>query len=565
MDLGSRRWWQAIAIIAVMLLAPGVPAQGFSVARLDADPVPARILAGEFDEQFVEVDDATVIHEQVLSPRWWRLTAEQAFPASTSPQLVLSAPYLSRVEVWTPGRIMPAVRALVGPHADFRYSTRALVTSLPEGLKPGQEVYIRLKAEAVTAMPVAIEPLDEVHRKDLLHVAWRTAVLSTMIVLSILALGFWIGVGERSYAYLMITLLAQVCYFLSVGGEWRGWPWMAEMVATDPRASQLFGLISLIASIHFLGFYLELRERQPRLRKLMYGCSIAAALLLAVTVFSHARWIGVLANVVVLVAAVAILVGSTRGARMGQRSARFLLLSWVPLLLLLVSRVGEVLGLWVGPAWTGLYFPAAFAFAGLVITVGLADKMHQLRRDRDHASRLASYDALTGATSRAAIDEQLRSAVADAHRTGRPLSVVFFDIDRFKQINDQHGHRVGDQCLRIIAMRTRNRLRTYDRMGRYGGDELVVVLPDTELHEAVGVAENLRSAINCRPLSIDGVTLEASLSLGVAQLAVDETAVGLLERADAALYESKSAGRDRVSSRVTGTHRAMPQGAVEVR
>jgi diguanylate cyclase (GGDEF)-like protein len=204
--------------------------------------------------------------------------------------------------------------------------------------------------------------------------------------------------------------------------------------------------------------------------------------------------------------------------------------------------------------------PAAMAFSGLVVTIGLAEQLQQLRRDRDHASRMASYDALTGASSRPAIEEQLKTAVRDAHRLDRPLSVVFFDIDRFKQINDVHGHRIGDQCLRIIALRTRNRLRTYDQMGRYGGDELVVVLPDTELHEALGVAENLRSAVNCRPLSMDGVVLEASLSIGVAQLQPGETAEQLLERADAALYASKAAGRDRVSgsTRITGTHKALP-------
>lgn len=554
----SRHWWQVIALIATILAVPAVSAQGFSLARLDADPVPARVLSGEMDDQFVPAADPGVIHEKVLEPRWWRLTAEQPFDAARAPQVVLASPYLNRAEVWIPGKVMPLRRALMGRDADYRYSTRALVTALPQGLAVGERVYIRLDVEAVTAMPLSIEPLDQVHRKDLLHVTWRTAVLSTMLVLSILALGFWIGVGERSYAYLLVTLLAQVCYLVTVGGEWRAWPWMAEAVGTDPRASQLFELISLIASIQFLTFYLELRERQPGLIRLLHGCSLGAALLLVATVTSHAQWIGTLANVLVLVAAMAVLVASLRGVRMGQRAARFLLLSWVPLLLLLVMRVGDVFGLWASPTWMFLAFPGAFAFSGLVITVGLADKMHQLRRDRDHASRLASYDTLTGATSRAAIEERLKNAVTDAHRSGHPLSVVFFDIDRFKQINDQYGHRVGDQCLRIIAMRTRNRLRTYDQMGRYGGDELVVILPNTELHEAVGVAENLRSAVNCRPLSIDGVMLEASLSLGVAQLGPEETGERLLERADAALYESKSAGRDRVTGRVTGSHRAMP-------
>jgi diguanylate cyclase (GGDEF)-like protein len=106
-------------------------------------------------------------------------------------------------------------------------------------------------------------------------------------------------------------------------------------------------------------------------------------------------------------------------------------------------------------------------------------------------------------------------------------------------------------------LRTRNRLRTYDLMGRWGGDEMVVMLPDTRLNEALGVAENLRSAVNCRPLSIDDRLFEASLSLGVAELAAGESVEHLIERADSALYASKTAGRDRVTGhdpRITGSH-----------
>src|SRR5690606_11328999 len=108
-------------------------------------------------------------------------------------------------------------------------------------------------------------------------------------------------------------------------------------------------------------------------------------------------------------------------------------------------------------------------------------------------------------------------------------------------------------CLKIIVLRTRNRLRTYDSLGRWGGDELLVVLPDTHLEEAMGVAENLRSAVNCRPLSIDGILFEATLSLGVAELADGESVAQLMARADAALYASKAGGRDRVTGRMPVT------------
>lgn len=541
-----RRWWQAVGLASGLLLATLAPAQSLSVSRLDADPAPAQVLAGAFDRDFVAVPQA-VIHERDRAPRWWRLVATRDIARADAPQLVLQAPYLNRVEVWAPGQDLPVRRALTGVDADPDFSTRALVVALPDGLAAGDAIYLRVLPLTATPMPVSIESLAQVHRADLVHAAWRASVLSSLLVLAVLALGFWIGIGERSYAYLMVALLSQVGFFASGGGEVRLLPWLGEVAGTDPRIARMFGLLGVISGIVFLAKFLDLRVRQPQLMRILDGCSLLMGLLLLASMASAARWIALVANIGLLLAVTTAFTAGLVGSLRRQRAAWFLLLSWLPMMALMCLRVGELFGLWVNPAWVGQAFPVAFVVSGLVITIGLTDTMQQLRRDRDRASRLATFDTLTGAMTRPAVEQGLKTAVAEAHRTGQPLSVVFFDIDRFKRINDEYGHRVGDSCLRIIGLRTRNRLRTYDLFGRFGGDEILVVLPDTRLNEALGVAENLRSAVNCRPLSIDGQTLEASLSLGVAELAAGESAEHLLERADEALYASKSAGRDRVT------------------
>lgn len=548
----SRRWWKTAVLSAGLLVVAALPAQTLRLSQIDDDPPAARVVGGDHDARFATVGDDRIAGSP-RGPHWWRVTAMQAVPAAAAPQLVLQTPYLNSVEAWLPGEALPLRRGLMGRDADPRYSTRALIVPLPEGLAAGQHVDLRVDVRSALPMRVSIEPLAEVHRRDLQHVMWRTAILTSMLVVAILALGFWIGIGERSYAYLLVTLVAQALYLLTLGGELRAIPWLAELIGTDPRTSRLFGFISVIASISFIAFYLDLRKRQPRFLRVLHACNAVMGALLAVTFVTSAPWVATVANVTVVAAASAVLVASVIGSLRGQRAAYFLLLSWVPVLALVLLRVGELLGLWSSQDWVAYAFPAGFAIAGLVLTVGLADNIQQLRRDRDQASRLATFDALTGAMSRPATSERLDNAVADAHRSGLPMSVVFFDVDRFKHINDEYGHRVGDECLRIIALRTRNRLRRYDQFGRWGGDEMLVILPDTRLAEARGVAENLRSAINCRPLSIDGHLLQATLSLGVAELAPQEGAEHLLERADAALYASKSAGRDRVSGHAVGT------------
>lgn len=566
----SFRAWIALAVLVAATALPSfafatpappataradIPAVA-AVARLDSDPVPARIIAGEFDDRFVDQPNA-VIRETEQSPRWWRVTVGRAMAPDLHPHLVVHTPHLTLVEAWVPGEALPIRRAMIGRDADLTFSTRALVVPMAAGLAAGDTIYLRVHALGAVPMPVSIEPLAQVHRADLVHVAWRTAILVSLALLALLALGFWWGIGERSYGYLLLTLLAQGAFFAINGGEVRMLPGLAEIAGGDLRIVRLFGLVAALSSLVFLIHYLDLRVRQPRLTRVLVGCGAVLMLLALVTLAGAANWIAFVANATLLAATGAVLWAAVTGSLQRQRSAYFVLLSWLPMLALLFVRIGELYGLWLGPAWVGHAFPASFVLSGLVIMIGLSDSLLQLRRDRDRVSRLARFDALTGAMSRPALEARLEACVAEAHDRGVALSLVFFDVDRFKRINDDYGHQVGDSCLKIVVMRTRNRLRTYDMIGRWGGDEMVVVLPDTRLGEALGVAENLRSAINCRPLSIDGNLFEASISLGVAELAAGESAEHLLERADAALYSSKSAGRDRVTGhdpRVTGSH-----------
>lgn len=529
-----------------MLVAAAAPAQSLTLSRLDADPLPVQVLAGDFDDRFVAVPDLS-IRERDRAPRWWRLTAAHHRGGADQPQLVLRSPHLNRVEVWLPGSPVPLPRALLGHGADRSASTRALVVPLNHGLAAGESVYLRVRSLTPLPMTASIESLAVVHAKDMRHVAWRTAVLTTMAVLAILAFGFWAGIGERSYLVLSLTLLAQLLYLISYGGEVRSIPLLSMLVGDDARTGRMFGLIAVLASNAFMAHYLSLRQTQPRLMRVLMGCNVAIVLLMLVTLATVAPLVAVAANLVLLFGYAIVMAAGAIGALRRQREAYFLLLSWAPMFALTALRFAAQLGWWGNPEWMDYAFPAGFALGGLVLMIGLSDKLQQLRRDRDQASRLATYDALTGAMTRPAIEARLKAAVESAHKSRRPLSVVFFDVDHFKRINDEHGHRVGDQTLRIISLRTRNRLRTYDLFGRYGGDEILVVLPDTQLREALGVAENLRSSVNCRPLSIDGRLLAASLSVGVAELMHEETAEHLLERADAALYASKSAGRDCVT------------------
>lgn len=160
----------------------------------------------------------------------------------------------------------------------------------------------------------------------------------------------------------------------------------------------------------------------------------------------------------------------------------------------------------------------------------------------------ALRDRLTGIFNRGYFNNRLESDVAFAMRHGKPLSLVLFDIDNFKQINDTLGHPVGDQVLKAMAERVAGTTRSEDIFARYGGEEFALICRDVDALRASRAAYRIMDTVGSRPLEIDGQTLGITVSLGVADLGmlVQPTAEALIEAADAALYVAKRNGKNRV-------------------
>ena len=168
------------------------------------------------------------------------------------------------------------------------------------------------------------------------------------------------------------------------------------------------------------------------------------------------------------------------------------------------------------------------------------------RATQDDLRAQATHDPLTGVVNRRYLEELARKEVDRAQRHHRPLAVAMLDADHFKRINDSYGHHAGDEVLRAIADRCRRTLRTNDVLGRYGGEEFVVLFPETNLAEAGIVAERLRAAIADEPVIVGESTLPVTVSLGVAALTPEMDLQRLLQTADGAMYAAKQAGRNLV-------------------
>jgi diguanylate cyclase (GGDEF)-like protein len=162
--------------------------------------------------------------------------------------------------------------------------------------------------------------------------------------------------------------------------------------------------------------------------------------------------------------------------------------------------------------------------------------------------RLAITDSLLGVFNRRHFFELARGEMERARRYHHPLAIVMIDVDDFKQINDSHGHLVGDQVLRGVATRCKETLRTVDVLGRYGGEELVVLLPETDTVGALEAAERQRAMIAGTPIVAEDVSVSVTCSFGVASWnPLEDTRLeDILDRADQALYTAKNAGRNQV-------------------
>ncbi|MGD8430415.1 MAG: diguanylate cyclase [Ectothiorhodospiraceae bacterium] len=178
-----------------------------------------------------------------------------------------------------------------------------------------------------------------------------------------------------------------------------------------------------------------------------------------------------------------------------------------------------------------------------VTDVAISQTMRQ--ETLDAMVEMSTRDALTGLYNRRHLEATLEAEFTRARRHEEGLSVLMFDVDHFKQVNDTYGHRAGDAVLCEIASRIRGMLRASDTAGRYGGEEFTLVLPETGIGGAITVAQRLRQAVSEAKIDCRGEALRVTVSLGVSTLrAATPNHERLLDEADTALYQAKRAGRD---------------------
>ena len=535
----TQRWrlWLLLALLPAN-------AHGENIARIDRlQPMALEQQAGQraglFSERRFEGGASGV--RVIGNGEWWL----QPKPGVPEPLLVFYHPYTASVTV----RGLPdgAVRRqdIFSPDLDPQYSRRALVFPL-QGDAP---VYVKVEG-ARYPLRVAVESGPAYAAADLWHIRMLLPAIGVVLGVSLAVLLFWAVLRDRVYLLYAGAMLFQLLYALCSYGEAYAWPGLSVLANFGAQGIWITGTLATILLVYLWLDYAGLRKAAPRLAGAMravgaYGCGLTLVLLLSPWP-ADKTWFPDIANALFLLTNAIALVTLVVAWRRGQRHAAYVLIAWVPMLVFTMTRALRFSAGERAEPWLEYGLPWVLASTAVVLALGLADRMLTFRRERDSAKAHAERDGLTGVLNRGGIEHRLDWALIERQREHIPVSLLFIDLDAFKQVNDRYGHAIGDACLRAVTRAVSEQFQYGDQLGRLGGEEFVLVLSGAGLSSATRIGDQVVARIRHDCATVEGIEVALTASLGVAQARDGDTVASLFARADHAMYAAKRAGGDRV-------------------
>jgi diguanylate cyclase (GGDEF)-like protein len=537
--------------LGVLLLALlGVSTPLLADARCDHEPASYRVLNADGGEE------RTSEGQLSLPPRLRPTTSEIRFelpPVATDCWLLIDRVSLYGLRVQVEGQ--PGVDFdFFRPASSDRFAAAGYVVPLPAH-QQARTVTLR-----ITQLGVLSTRATRVDTATLLALERRISVMHGLSLIAPLMMAllvglFWLRLRDRALAAYMGLLASLVLitasldgtlYFFAFGAPFAGLRSMAHIF--------LLSVFGIAVSVFFREFLAPLdRSGERTFRMLVAAFAFTAvSALLGIPVYKAV--IQHLTTFSLMLAVPLLFWQALRSYRAGHPSASYFLIGWSLPLAAIPLRLAAEYGVIEWGFWIRYAPRLGFQVEAMVFALGLADRILRIRIERDRAEQarvrserslisyrqLAEADALTGLASRRALEAELQRWDAD----GIAGACLFIDLDRFKEFNDCHGHAEGDAALRGVAGQMNELLASYGHLSRYGGEELVVLLPDFRLAAAHTLAEQLRERVGAKLSGPNGSVV--TISIGVAERQQAEPMARCLARADAALYRAKTAGRNRV-------------------
>ena len=537
--------WLALALPAAA--ATVVVDQGFDRAAVGASlsllDDPGRVLEFEQvrarDAEFRPSESAAPTFGFTRSAWWARLTLRNGSDAERRLLLRQDYPLIDELDLWQQDGRGGWLRTATGDlrpfdSRDIRHRDFLFELVLPPQAE--RTVYLRYATSGALNISLTLYEtktlIAAIGAEQLAYGVYYGGFL----VLVFYNLFIFLAVRDRPFVYYLLYAVSYGLYFGVHNGLSFEYLW-----PDSPQWGNLSLLVllslTLVFGLQFSRLFLDTRSIAPRLDRLAMGLQgLSLLALLLALVLPYSVLIAPLAWVTVLVTGTIVAMGIA-GMLAGYRPARWFMLAWAMLLLSVFVYMFKTFGWLPHNALTQNAFQVGALLEMVLLSIALADRVRDLQRQ-------SLTDALTGLGNRRSFDDQLAHALQRAGRRHVSIALAVVDIDHFKKFNDRFGHARGDDVLRLVARHLKAQLPAGSSVSRYGGEEFAVILPRMDGAEAVGVAEHLRSSLRAQRFADQAITI----SIGVACTgeAGSTTAAKLFEAADSALYEAKSAGRNRV-------------------
>jgi diguanylate cyclase (GGDEF)-like protein len=522
-------------------------------------PAPEVVTSGAFESRFqpIEIDR---VHTRG-GTYWLRLQLSGPPGATTSsgtaagkglPVLVTREEHEPRVQIFAPfdGVYVELPRAVRLPEFGGGH---AVAFILPRGLTAPQPLYARVSAPdfGIRKLGFQVSTLDVTLARAAAHSRMISLAFGALAALSLGSFLIWCILSDRVFGFYSALFFFQALYIVFLSGQAAEWPLLSFAVRLNSYAWNVPIALGGAAASLFVRDMADIRVFSPRAYSAFGWFAVAFVVLTLLNFakpFGFESLVNGLGNILFLTSGIFTLWISFSAWRHGSRAAGWFLLAWV---LLEVFSIATTLQLLFSDGETGdalLYYyglPFSMVAAAVLTALGVADRLRGQRIALTEAERRAQTDPLTGVLNRRSLIERLDTACTRARTRGLPISLLFIDLDHFKEINDTFGHPAGDACLHAIVGPIQSELRQSDVIGRYGGEEFIVILSSADSTAARPIAERILRRV--AEIRVEGYGEPISLTCSIGIATSDMLGVWgqhLIARADAAVYVAKRAGRN---------------------
>jgi diguanylate cyclase (GGDEF)-like protein len=543
-------------VCVVLWLLPALASAAndtFDVQVLDAAEAGATmqaITSGSLDSRFHAFNLREVRARGI--PFWLQLQVTQDVAAEPLPALIVHKGRHFRVQLFATraGKALPLQAVAEVPQ--FRASHDALFV-LPEGLRAGERLYARVESRGRGSEELRFStgPIAAALTVGTEHTRMIALTFGALMVMGLASLLLWFVLSDRLFILYAAMISLQALYITYFTGQGFDWPLLSAALPLASYAWNVPAALSGGAACLFIREIADLRLYSPRVYR-VFGWLAVTFVVLAFANLAQIIGLGpivaAVGNLIFVGSAAFTLIVAFLAWRRGNNASGWFLIAWGLLEAFTIATAIRLLAGDADTSWMLFYgLPVSMITASILIALGVADRLRGQRLALSEAERRAQTDALTGVLNRRALIERLELACGRARTRGLPIGLLFIDLDHFKEINDSYGHPAGDACLAAIIAPIQAELRQSDVVGRYGGEEFVVILSSASSSSAHAIAERIRERVADVRVEGFGMPIRLTCSIGVA--ASDTLGVWgehLIARADAAVYAAKRAGRNRV-------------------